>query len=364
MTRPWWWENSGGRAHEPPPFDEEEKEGEEEPLLRRWRAAQPLTRAFAVDEDGQEKEASNHSHFPYHRLPASTSLRITTMLLALLAASLLAWLTVITTTGAAGPPANARAFSRPTYDSLYHPPIGPAVSPLGSVGKSHAWPLPLAWTTSTQSLAHADLTAGGAGSSSSNSGGGPGLSWHLTNSNGSISIPALYPSHAHLDLIQAGIIREPSIQLDEGPDRWIINETWTWTASLAPLREAISSHSKLLLFFRGLDTTCDVYVGKTLLGRADNEFREWLWDNATQLLKDAVRSSGGAGGNANLTLVFASMANASKQASIDHPHTPWPEGLAQTYQYPYRQDVRKGQSDFGWVSRRGSRNKTAQARGG
>ncbi|PWN25387.1 glycoside hydrolase [Jaminaea rosea] len=220
------------------------------------------------------------------------------------------------------------------YDSLYHPVEGPKVYPLSST-ESHAWPLPLAWTQSTQSLAHASLGDDTLSPAA-------GLNWHLTNFNGSIEIPALFPSQAHLDLIQAGTIREPSIELDEGPARWIINDTWTWTASLLPLAKAISAHKELLLFFRGLDTVCKIFVGGEPLAVTDNEFREYLFLNATPLLKDAASIG------SNLTLIFQSAANYSKQASIDHPHTPWPDGLAQTYQYPYRQDIRKGQSDFGW----------------
>lgn len=36
------------------------------------------------------------------------------------------------------------------------------------------------------------------------------LKWHLRNTNGSVQVPALFPSLAHLDLMAAGVISDPN----------------------------------------------------------------------------------------------------------------------------------------------------------
>lgn len=108
------------------------------------------------------------------------------------------------------------------------------------------------------------------------------LSWTLRNNNGSIVIPAKVPSQAHLDLLAAGIIEEPLLEQNgefsfhsarafecrgdgrrrvaEYYDRWIVNDSWTYTAELTPFTQAVpySAQQKTLLVFYGLDTIANI----------------------------------------------------------------------------------------------------------
>ena len=114
------------------------------------------------------------------------------------------------------------------------------------------------------------------------------LKWNLKNENGSISIPASIPSHAHLDLLKAGIITEPLLGINgqlrnaiyivklvahvralplDFTQRWIINDNWTYTADLSPLlSQAFKSKARTLLVFYGIDTIANI-VSREVLTR-------------------------------------------------------------------------------------------------
>ena len=80
--------------------------------------------------------------------------------------------------------------------------------PLGST-QSHSRPLPFPWqNASNSSTDYAKLAQT---SSERDSLGSDGvLLWSLSNSNGSVVVPALFPSQVHLDLIRAGVIDDPN----------------------------------------------------------------------------------------------------------------------------------------------------------
>jgi beta-mannosidase len=157
----------------------------------------------------------------------------------------------------------------------------------------------------------------------------------------------LFPSQAHLDLLSAGVTSEPSIGLNEGTSRWIIDDTWTYTASLEPLLHQLAGWDTFLLYFQGLDTVCDVMVGDTVLARTDNQFREWLFDAA--VISEALLANT----SPNVTLTFHPTTTYALNESLREPHYPDqlenPDGPASSvYEYPARNFIRKTQSDFGW----------------
>lgn len=209
-------------------------------------------------------------------------------------------------------------------------------------GHSHQHHLPLDWSNASQEGSHQSQTDQQHDR----------LQWWLTNSNGSISIPATLPSQADLDLLRSGIITEPSIGLNEGALRWIIDETWTYTASLSPLLPEVSGYDSFLLLFQGLDTICSVSLGGRTLLNTDNQFREWTVEgkDLDRIIKSGIRDGQC---DLNLTLVFTSAASWAAEESKREPHYPsqleLPDGPATTiYEFPHRQFIRKAQSDFGW----------------
>ncbi|PWN41851.1 hypothetical protein IE81DRAFT_348038 [Ceraceosorus guamensis] len=173
------------------------------------------------------------------------------------------------------------------------------------------------------------------------------LSWWLTNTNGSVSVPALFPSQAHLELLRAGIIDDPNVGLNEGTTRWVGEEpTWTYTASLAPLLPHLQKYARQILYFQGLDTICRVSIGNISIGSTDNQFRSWRFD-----VTDALRGVDPAA--ANITLAFDSALEYAKKESSREPFFPNTQtmgfpSITTNNVYPNRIFVRKQSSDLGW----------------
>lgn len=59
--------------------------------------------------------------------------------------------------------------------------------------------------------------------------------WTLQNENGSINIPASFPSYVHLDLFNANITDDPEYGLNEYSVRWVWQTNWTYSANLTGL---------------------------------------------------------------------------------------------------------------------------------
>jgi hypothetical protein len=55
-------------------------------------------------------------------------------------------------------------------------------------------------------------------------------SWTLSNPSRNISVPASFPSHAHLDLFAAKIITDPYYGLNDFDLRWVAWSNWTYTS--------------------------------------------------------------------------------------------------------------------------------------
>lgn len=212
---------------------------------------------------------------------------------------------------------------------------------LGCKGNTtHQLKLPLTWTNASQDLSGNHLPTERSASGT--------LEWSLSNANKSIVVPALFPSHAHLDLIKAGVISETSIGLNEGAFRWVFADTWTYTASLQPLMHDLKSWDSFVLYFQGLDTIANISLGGKPVGSVDNQFRQWIFDNITDTIKGLHQAE-----NKNLTLTFHPAFDYATHESTKEP--PYPDdghvesgAAVYNYPYPFRNFIRKTQSDFGW----------------
>ncbi|SPO37925.1 related to Beta-mannosidase precursor [Pseudozyma flocculosa] len=178
------------------------------------------------------------------------------------------------------------------------------------------------------------------------------ISWTLKNHNGSITVPAFFPSLVHLDLIRAGIIQQPSVGLNEGIYRWIIDEpAWTYTADLSSLVARHAHHyDHFHLYFQGLDTVADVYLGDQHVGSTHNQHRSHVFDvtECVHALSDHITSP-----HRNLTIRFSNPnAYAAGKARAGRHYSDQREApttsRSSRYQYPNRMFIRKQQSDFGW----------------
>ena len=163
-----------------------------------------------------------------------------------------------------------------------------------------------------------------------------GNRWRLKNTNGSISIPARVPGVVHLDLLDAGLISDPLYRYNEALYRWIPYEpTWTYSLSFTP-PPSLFNHSTIELVFDGLDTIADVLLNGRLLASSSNMFRRLT----LTVTNDLTRSAN------NLTVVFHSPA---LSAQAYHDRYPYELPVSDpSDEIPYRNFIRKAQSDFAW----------------
>ncbi|KAH9949047.1 glycoside hydrolase family 2 protein [Amylocystis lapponica] len=167
------------------------------------------------------------------------------------------------------------------------------------------------------------------------------LSWTLKNANGSIVVPGSVPSQAHLDLLAAGVIEEPLLGINEYLQRWIVNDSWTYTADLTPYTQALGSNTSetTLLVFYGLDTIANITVAGHPVAWVDNQFRQYVYD-VSDLIASPVAADN------NLTVAFESAyfygLNVTSMPNAEVPLT------ADSEYAGFRQWLRKIQSDFGW----------------
>ncbi|KAI0370038.1 glycoside hydrolase [Pilatotrama ljubarskyi] len=166
-----------------------------------------------------------------------------------------------------------------------------------------------------------------------------GLSWTLRNANGSIIVPAKIPSQSHLDLLEAGIITEPLLGINDFTQRWIVNDNWTYTADLAPLTQNLSADTRALLVFYGIDTIANITVAGHPVAWVSNQFQQYVYD-VTDFIVAPVRN------DTNITVALES----AYLYGLNVTSRPDAE-LSPTGDFEYagiRQYIRKTQSDFGW----------------
>ncbi|XP_041809505.1 beta-mannosidase-like [Chelmon rostratus] len=108
--------------------------------------------------------------------------------------------------------------------------------------------------------------------------------WSLSNSNGSLSLPAEVPGCVHSALQQLGYIQDPYFRFNDVSYQWIAFDNWTYTTTFtgsAHLRAA----QKVLLVFDGVDTVASISLNGITVGKTDNMFRRYDFP-VRDLLKD------------------------------------------------------------------------------
>lgn len=144
--------------------------------------------------------------------------------------------------------------------------------------------------------------------------------------------PAEVPGTVHDDLLRNGLIPDPMRNANIDSVQWVENEDWTYTTRFNA--DTLVSYEHIDLVFKGLDTFAEVYLNDSLLGKADNMFRQWEWP-----VKRVLRP-----GENELKVVFRSAikegAKLRDAYGIQLPHDNDPSGVS-----PY---VRKAAYQFGW----------------
>ncbi|SEG70033.1 beta-mannosidase [Actinacidiphila yanglinensis] len=147
------------------------------------------------------------------------------------------------------------------------------------------------------------------------------------------SVPAQVPGCVHTDLLAAGLIPDPYLDLNEAEVAWVGRADWTYRTVLGPLDgPGEAGHERADLVFDGLDTVAEIRLGDRVLGATRNMHRGYRFD-VTGLLD-------GAGGTP-LTVAFTSAYTEAERVRAllgDRPNA-YPEP------FPY---LRKMACSFGW----------------
>jgi hypothetical protein len=164
--------------------------------------------------------------------------------------------------------------------------------------------------------------------------------WHLSNDNGTISIPAIVPGTTHLDLLRAKLISEPYRQYGELEQAWVHLEP-EWTYSRVFDATGLVGHSTVLLRSEGLDTIATVKVNKVLIGRTTNMWHRPVWS-----IKHALLPSP----NNTIEVVFESPSRAAVKFKEAYPYDV-PGWIITPFQHPYCGNCSDCFLDPGWRAR-------------
>uniref|UniRef100_A0A3B5KZQ3 beta-mannosidase n=1 Tax=Xiphophorus couchianus TaxID=32473 RepID=A0A3B5KZQ3_9TELE len=103
--------------------------------------------------------------------------------------------------------------------------------------------------------------------------------WRLSNSNGSLLLPAEVPGCVHSALRRQQYIQDPYFRFNDVSYRWIALDNWTYTTTFTAFKQ------KALLIFDGVDTVASISLNGIVLGKTDNMFRRYDF-SVRDLLKD------------------------------------------------------------------------------
>lgn len=162
--------------------------------------------------------------------------------------------------------------------------------------------------------------------------------WILSSIPPNITVPAAWPSYAHLDLYAAGAIPEPDYGLNDFELRWVWRQNWTYSTDLTGLKTHTGLYSYLL--FEGLDTFTSIELCGQHVASTNNQFRQYYFDITAILAKCP--------GSASLSINFGSAPQIAEAIANQPGQETWPFGVEQVFEIPNRQFIRKQQNDFGW----------------
>ena len=143
------------------------------------------------------------------------------------------------------------------------------------------------------------------------------------------AIPATVPGTVHTDLLRAGLIPDPYLDLNETLVSWIGETDFAYDTRFSFVSEG---HERVDLVAEGLDTVATLCLNGAELGRTKNQHRSYRFD-----VRDALHEA-----ENDLTIEFASALGFAREAEQRigvRPHT----GNA----LPYNA-VRKMACNFGW----------------
>ncbi|KAM9708937.1 beta-mannosidase [Menidia menidia] len=108
--------------------------------------------------------------------------------------------------------------------------------------------------------------------------------WRLSNSNGSLKLPAEVPGCVHSALQQQGYIPNPYFRFNDVSYQWIALDNWTYT-TIFTVPVQLRLKQKVLLVFDGVDTVASISLNGVPVAKTDNMFRRYRL-SVSDLLRD------------------------------------------------------------------------------
>lgn len=141
-------------------------------------------------------------------------------------------------------------------------------------------------------------------------------------------INATIPSVVHLDLMVAGLLADPYIDLNEVRQDWVGWQDWTYNLEF---NCNATETTRTDLVFDGLDTIAEISINGHVLGNTANMHRAYRFD-----IKSALKD-----GKNSLKVSFRSPRKVGVELDKDYAHRP------NNYPGPFNY-IRKMACDFGW----------------
>ena len=142
------------------------------------------------------------------------------------------------------------------------------------------------------------------------------------------AIPAAVPGTVHTDLLAAGLIEDPYLDLNELKDPWIGHTRWAYRTTIAG---AVVGEERTELVFDGLDTVATVSLNGDEIGRTVNQHRTYRFDVSGRL-REGVNE---------LEVVFDSAWDYAERVQAELGDLP------NAYPTPFN-FIRKMAANFGW----------------
>ena len=169
---------------------------------------------------------------------------------------------------------------------------------------------------------------------------GNGVSWRLSNANGSVSVPGSVPGAAHLDLLRAGLAGEPYAALNVDALAWVAGEDWTYTA-IFTADAALLAAPAAELVADGIETVAAVTLNGAPLWSSTSAFRRMTAD-VTRLLR------AGAGANTLVVAIASPLAAAAANFAACTGWCPLPSSSANETAAIGFNYLRAPPVSFGW----------------
>ena len=91
-----------------------------------------------------------------------------------------------------------------------------------------------------------------------------------------LTVPAEVPGSAHTDLLTAGLVPDPYLDLKERELEWMHRTSWRYETTF--LTRPAGLHEQIDLAFEGIDTIATVTLNGTEIGRTANQHRSYRFD--------------------------------------------------------------------------------------